>query len=45
MIIDWIEKNFQLSEEFFNDDEINNLIQTELALNELQYIKEENSWG
>ena len=44
MIIDWIEKNFQLYEDFFNDDEINNLNHTELALNELQYIKEENSW-
>ena len=44
-ILEWIEKNFELYETFFSDDEINNIDHKELAKKEFEDMKNDNSWG
>ena len=44
-IISWIEKNRELFNDFFGDDDINNKTKEELAEEEYKYIKSKDSWG
>ena len=45
LIIDWIENNYKDFLEFFGDDDAKNLNKEEIAKNELDYIKSNDSWG
>ena len=45
LIIDWIENNYKDFLEFFGDDDAKNLKKEEIAKNELDYIKSNDSWG
>ena len=45
MIIEWIENNYNKFEEFFGDDDLNNIPKETLAKIEFDYIKKSNSWG
>lgn len=45
LIIEWIENNFSKFEEFFSDDDDNDLSCEEKALQEFEEMKNNNSWG
>ena len=44
-IIDWIDNNYKTFENFFGDDEANNISKETIAKLEFDYIKNSNSWG
>ena len=45
LIINWIEANYLLFESFFSDDTVNNIGKKEVAKQEFEYIKANDSWG
>jgi len=45
LVIDWIENNFNIFENFFGDDDNKNLKKETLAKEELEYTKKKDSWG
>ena len=45
LIIEWIEYNYEKFTSFFGDDDINNITKEQLAKEEFDYTKKENSWG
>ena len=45
LIIDWIENNYEQFKNFFGDDEKNNINREQLANEEYEYTKQDNSWG
>ena len=45
LIIEWIENNYEIFTSFFGDDNSINVSKEQLAKEEYEYTKKQDSWG